>query len=220
MWPAPRTVANVRPSHRRINPPICWFFLFISYIQLVYSCVSGRSNEAANSWTPLNFLDFIWVKDQLKSVWCKILEMILSYEITSHINITSIKKNSSFWNISPKPIQKIFWIQNSGSTVAHLNYSLIDLVRFWYLLNIVFEHNTQLPSGVFVTWIAFWTSGLFIKSRISLSLVQEGVSLSFLLANILSLTLLGKLSIKNDLKCCIDPEDSQSRFCYHQDFQF
>ena len=33
----------------------------------------------------------------------------------------------------------------------HLNYSLIDLVRFWYLLKIVFEHNTQLPSGVFVT---------------------------------------------------------------------
>ena len=72
MWPAPRTVANVRPSHRRINPPICWFFVFISYIQFVYSCVSGRSNEAANSWTPLNFLDFILIDDQIKT--CMILK--------------------------------------------------------------------------------------------------------------------------------------------------
>ena len=125
-----------------------------------------------------------------------------------------------FSKTNPKNIlNSKFRINCRLQSVAHLNYSLIDLVRFWYLLNIVFEHNTQLPSRVFVTWIAFWTSGLFIKSRISLSLVQEGVSLSFLLANILSLTLLGKLSIKNDLKCCIDPEDSQSRFCYHQDFQ-
>ena len=43
-------------------------------------------------------------------------------------------------------------------------------------------------------------------------MVQEGVSLSFLLAFNPFLTLFGKLSIKNDLKCCRDPEDSQSRF--------